>query len=55
MDEYELPPLLPELKAPLPVPVAERQGSFDVNEFFSDAVRVGLGDEFADEFFRMGK
>lgn len=44
-----------ELGAPLPVPVAERQGSFDLNEFFVAAVRHSMGDEIADDYARRGK
>ena len=44
-----------DLKAPLPIPVTERQSTFDVNEFFADAVRASLGDEIADEYFQRGK
>lgn len=44
-----------ELKAPLPSPVSERQGSFDVNEFFVASVRASLGDEIADEYVKLGK
>lgn len=41
-----------EIKAPLPLPVAERQGSFDLDEFFTNAVRASLGDEAADQCFK---
>ncbi len=59
--EYLLPQLLTvedrreveaELKVPLPVPVAERQGSFDLDEFFTNALRSSLGDEAVEQYLK---
>lgn len=44
-----------ELRAPLPIPVADRQGSFDSNDFFERAVRASMGDEAWDLHLKQGK